>query len=594
MNDTKLVRVASYMGHLIDIGSASGTPVKGVGIKYLTVCGGSDITPLWAPAPVSPVNCPRMPTDCGTLTKDATLHPEGEAFRAPKCVDVSVLHSASESPGANGKYPSPPVSFAVEFDHVDLEDATGHALSLRGAPNVRVNDIYFHDGAINYSGVTAILTGVDGVERCQFIENRTGVTGGIARWISFRNNNGFTRNYIWPQGQGGQIPGNDPPGDPNESGGGTLEFDVCADQIEVLDNTFIGPGTEHWFTTPLELYGRNITVVRNVISGYAYAGIAAHSLDTATFEGNTITFSGTPTFDDGGITVTTVGAAGPCRESNPPSPADELDVYRESKDIRIIGNNQISGQSFGVNLAEHEWKSTGVINGLTIEGNTVTVRENGIQYRQAPFVLPRPYVGASTTLDIRPSPNETPRLLPVNVVSSALCSPNGVAKAQFTFSASDDSDGSANLPGLEPRIDYGAPGYAGASQIRSIHGVFSSAGPPSGPSFGSEDCQFIYRPLANEIALIKHDGTWLPATLGLGGTITIPNVCTIDVGSSSVSAVQPGQYALSLTLDVTFLGAAEKRHVYAYTSNKNGINSSAPDDGYSSGYWRYWGFWKKP
>ncbi|MEK7996125.1 MAG: hypothetical protein AAB403_20190, partial [Planctomycetota bacterium] len=364
MNDTKLAREPSFTGDLIRIGQNAS--VTGVAIKYLTVCGGSNITPNWGPAPPSPVGCPRVQTVCGDRTRYKTQHP-AEPGQPAQCVDISVVRSALPV-FPSDPFNSPPASYAVEFDHVDLEDATGHALSLYGSSGNHIDDIYFHDGAINYSGVTGILMGVGGVEysrkfcdgyadqvlgfandqnvfaprnirveHSQFTENRTGVTGGIGRWIGYRYNT-FTRNYIWPQAQGGAVPGTDPPvGDPNESWGGTLEFDACADQIQVTNNnTFTGPGSAHRNTLALEMYGRNITVDGNSFSGYEIQGIVANSLKQATIRNNTITFASPSDPRDGGVTVTTVGAGGACTDT-------PLNIYRESKDVSISGNT-ISGQ----------------------------------------------------------------------------------------------------------------------------------------------------------------------------------------------------------------------------------------------------------
>src|SRR5262249_35571914 len=67
MTDTKVVRDIAYTDDLIRIGS-TGVSVSGVGIKNLTVCGASNITPNWGAAPPSPVGCPRSATVCGDRT----------------------------------------------------------------------------------------------------------------------------------------------------------------------------------------------------------------------------------------------------------------------------------------------------------------------------------------------------------------------------------------------------------------------------------------------------------------------------------------------------------------------------------------------
>ena len=621
MNDTKLARDPSFTGDLIRIGQNAS--VSGVALKYLTVCGASNITPNWGPAPPSPVACPRVQTVCGDRSRFATEHPD-EPNQLPQCVDISVMRSALPVFPLD-PFNSPPASYAVEFDHVDLEDATGHALSLYVYNGNHIEDIYFHDGAINYSGVTGILIGgadysrkfCDGyadqllgfandrnvnaprnirVEHNQFTENRTGVTGGLGRWIGFRSNT-FTRNYIWPQAQGGAVPGTNPPvGDPNESCGGTLEFNQCADQIQVMNNsTFTGPGSDHRCTAALEMYGRNITVDTNSISGYQLQGVVAHSLKQATIRNNTITFAAPSDPPDGGITVTTIGAGGACTDS-------PLNIYRESKDISISGNT-ISGKHYGVNLAEHSYRSTGAIHNLTIGsnyGNWSTA-----QYWQDTFVWANTYNGYNgplTTTPILPSLGfgVTPRVLPVDAESGstrALCSMPGAARASFTFAASDDSNGSANMPGYNPRLDYGAAGYAGAAQVLFLEGTFSNASPPGGPSNTIQDCHFYYAADANVVYLDDGTGTWGygSSALGAGGyDLTNPSGCIIHAASSSGSAVLPGQYARSVTLDVEFLGSSVKKYIYAYTMNKNGTVSYADYDQNPQLIWQYWGWWQKP
>jgi hypothetical protein len=178
----------------------------------------------------------------------------------------------------------------------------------------------------------------------------------------------------------------------------------------------------------------------------------------------------------------------------------------------------------------------------------------------------------------------------------ALCSLPGAVRGSFTFAASDDSNGSANLEGLQPRIDYGAPGYAGAAQILYLEGVFSSAGPPGGPS-SQQACRFYYDTDSNRVYLDDGTGTWHNgewwSVVGPGGhDLLYPGVCTIHAASSSASAVLPGQYARSVTLDVEFFGPSAPKHIYVYTMNKNGIPSYASVD--PPVIWQYWGWWQKP
>jgi hypothetical protein len=420
--------------------------------------------------------------------------------------------------------------------------------------------------------------------------------GGIGRWIAYRWNN-FSGNYIWPQAQGGFVPNINPKvGDPNRSAGGTLEFDPCADQISIKNNIFTGPGSDHALTQALELYGRNIVVDTNTISGYANQGIVANSVRAAAIQNNTITFAAASNPPDGGITVSTVGAAGACTTA-------PLNIYRESRQILISGNHTW-GQSFGVLLAEHPWRSTGAIHNLTIGTNDGSW--GTAQYRKNAFVWTNGYVGEEPTLGLQEtSLGLTPRVLPVDVESAsarALCSAPGAARASFTFAASDDSNGSGNLPGYEPRIDYGAPGYSGAKQIEYLEGIFRNTAPPGWPSETVQECRFFFASDANMVYLDDGTGTWGEGTLsspvGAGGhDLAHPNAgCIIHAATSSAldaGDISSGQYARSVTLDVTFL-ASGRKHLYVYTRNKRGTPSYAPDDGLSQPIWQYWGWWEKP
>src|SRR5260370_13903583 len=235
-------------------------------------------------------------------------------------LDLQVLNAALPNEwNITDPFGSPPNVYAVELSNVDLEDATGHAFTMRAyvndpvnpssATNLRADDIYIHNSALNFSAVTGILNGVDfnghlartsydrnfcdsyqgrfpndpnadrfgfandpsvfmprnlRIEDSEFRYNNTGVTGGGARWVGIRRNT-FDHNYVLPQHQGA---------DTGPSSGGTIEFDQCTDQLEISGNTFTGPGSQHYNTVGLELYARNMTVSNNVISNYGGEGIA--------------------------------------------------------------------------------------------------------------------------------------------------------------------------------------------------------------------------------------------------------------------------------------------------------------------------------
>ena len=413
-----------------------------------------------------------------------------------QCTDVSV-HHAKLTTFPTDPFNNPPSAYAVEFSNVDLEDATGHALQLRGYNGRPVNDIYFHDSAINYSGVTGILLGVDGVsyirKQCDsmpgfandqtvylprnlklennvFSNNNTGVIGGGARWVGLRGNT-FTNNYIWPQAQGGQNP--DGSGNPDISAGGTLEFDACSDKVEISTNTFTGPGSAHTETGPLELYGRNITANNNVISGYVHEAISANSLFNASFHDNTVTYNAVSPQPQEAIIVRTAGASGGCSDQ-------PLDVFRDTDGVTIQNNSLLGSNipTYGVHLADHPVKGTGVMRNVNIwpsylNGTSALIQQGPFAWANSfnSYSGPVPSFGIPIT-----SPGATPRALAVDPVSSstdALCSSKSAVE-DFIFSAIDDTDCGTNvLPDDQhPGPNYGSPNYAGANQIYWIEALF--------------------------------------------------------------------------------------------------------------------------
>jgi hypothetical protein len=258
-----------------------------------------------------------------------------------------------------------------------------------------------------------------------------------------------------------------------------------------------------------------------------------------------------------------------------------------------------------VHLAEHPFRSSGAIHNLTVGanfGNWLTA-----QYLQDAFVWPAGYVGPPnfTLGQQQPFVGVTPRVLPVDAESTAshaLCATPGAARASFTFAASDDTNGSSNLPGYEPRLDYGSPGYTGAKQIEYIEGIFRNTAPPNWQQSTIGECRFFYASDVNMVYLDDGTGTWgggtLSSLIGTGGRdLSHPNAgCIIHAATSigaSATGIPPGQYARSVTLDIEFLSSGRK-YIYVYTRNKNGMYSYAPNDGLSQPIWQHWGWWERP
>ena len=173
---TKLVRGPGLSGPLVQVSvtDTAGTTrtmaqagaSTGVVIKNLTFCGGgnthANLHVGGNPAAMSPAGSP-----CGDQHTPA---PSLCDYSNP-CVDLSVDSIAVDLNSNPGGYPTNPSAytgpFALELNNVDLEDSAGHALGLYAAANnnpvlgKRVNDVWIHNSAINYSAVTGILWGVN-------------------------------------------------------------------------------------------------------------------------------------------------------------------------------------------------------------------------------------------------------------------------------------------------------------------------------------------------------------------------------------------------------------------------------------------------
>ncbi|MEK7408931.1 MAG: hypothetical protein AAB225_28035 [Acidobacteriota bacterium] len=616
---TKLVRGTAFTGPIVSVNAPtppsgtciSGNPIScGITIQNLTICGSSTLT---AGASL----CPRVQTECGNMVERKTP-PNVPLPTDFICEDLPVLQADT---GLNTTNPDPfnyTGPYSLTLANVDLEDAAGHALSLyaNATTGKKVNDIYIHDSAINNSEVTGIVYGANGVEYhtryCDsyrdhnpyefrddpalfaprniriennggatngFRGNKTGVMGGGAvRWLALRNNT-FENNYILPR--------------VGNLAGGTVQGDWCADKVQVSGNTMTGPSSYDQ-TDALELYGRNIVVSGNTISGYGVEGVGAHSLLTATITGNHIQDNGWAV-NTGGIKVVTSFPATACHP-----------VPRDTDNVTVSGNTPDNPagqtQAYGVHFQDQNPTSTARLRSVSVTSDTTP-------YRVVPVWLER-FVGLYNysppdgySLQPPRNPVPRPRALPVDVSPSPahplwpvpprcfekFANPPGTKKgsprALFTFRASD---------------------HDGASNMWAIHGVFSLLGDDGngqgGPN-GAGMCHFAYDPVANLLYLDDANAGFtfplsLTSVVGAGGTDVggpgslNPN-CTIHAASSSSwktvppSQAQPAEYVVDLTLDIDFPASpASKYHIYTYTQSGNGLS-----EGDFGGVWKYWGYW---
>jgi hypothetical protein len=628
---TKLVRDPTFTGPIIRVDVA--TPATGVILENLTVCGGIYTIRDWATIPhsdltfgPSPVGCPRIgQTTCGDMVYRLTRSQE-PPFTPPlptdgSCVDLEVAQADNGSYD-NNPFGSSPGTYALTVSNVAFEDATGHSISLYAnryvagktpSPDKKLNGVYIHDSAINFSAVTGILYGANGVhyenkfcdnyfakegqefrqdsrlfaprnirvENNVFSSNNTGAMGGGAtRWFGLRNNT-FTNNYIHPQ------MGND--------GGGTVQMDGCADKVEISGNIMSGPSS-YAGTDGLELYGRYITVTGNNISGYGVEGVGAHSLFQSTIEANHVQDNGWAA-ESGGIKVVTSFAPGPCDS-----------VPRDTDYVTIGGNtpNNPLGQTqaYGIHFADQERPSSSRV-------SSVTVSADRTPYRVTPVFLDRfvglynylPAGGYSLQNPRNPAENP-PRALSVDVSPSF-----GHDLWPVPPRCSDTFD---NPPGTTKGYKrvvfrFGASDLNGASNVAAIHGVFSLGGDDkngSGGPSGSGMCHFAYDPVANLVFLddANAGSTWpLFSAVGNGGSdiggpgSANPN-CTIHALSSSSwktdppSQAQPMEYVAEVKLDVEFPASpTSKYHIYTY--NQNCADPSQFSIGDNNSLWKYWGYW---
>jgi parallel beta-helix repeat protein len=93
-----------------------------------------------------------------------------------------------------------------------------------------------------------------------------------ARWVGVRNNT--FNNDSGVHNSGGDF-------------GGVMFVDQCANTIQITNNTIVGAPVNS-YTDGVEVYGKNITISDNTLSGLALDGIALHNAANVTIQANTI------------------------------------------------------------------------------------------------------------------------------------------------------------------------------------------------------------------------------------------------------------------------------------------------------------------
>ena len=587
-NRTKLFRDSSNTDPLIVVDAPS--PLSGVRIQNLTICGNSRLSQLTGP-------CTRTSTTCEYMTTNYTLP------GSSTCVDISVSNVSTGLTVANPF--TSPGPYALEIANVDMEDAAGHALGLYASSitGKQVNDVYIHDSQFNYSAVTGILHGANGVdydwkdcdqwatthgipfaddpsvyatrnlriENNGFTGNLTGAMGGGPyRWAAFRNNH-FNGNYVNPQ-VGNQI-------------GGTIQLDHCADTVLITGSKnmdFVGPAYSaiHPDTSALEIYGRNMTVSNLEITNYPSGGIGGGSLYNATITNNYIHGNSlNPYYSSPGVPLSTAFAAGPC---------DALP--RDTQSVTMTNNN-ISGQPYGIRFMDDIGLiSRHTLHGITIDGtNTIstTAAVPQVATDQPRVVLLQSNISSLLTQGNGhvASPPTRPLALPVDTpIGQLRCSSTPVNETVFTFEALDGS-GVGNIQLIEGVFDLQGADDTGAG------------GPGSGANaVGAQGCHFLYTQfngagqVQDMVYLDRPQGgsVWAQSTqVGPGGVEINNGYCTIHGYQSSVVRETK---ILNLRLSVTFPTSASStliKHIYEQTTNNQGTASVG-----SNGPWTYWGTWK--
>jgi hypothetical protein len=374
----------------------------------------------------------------------------------------------------------------------------------------------------------------------------------------------FIGNYTWPQA-----------GNP---GGGTIEFDECADRVEILSNTFQGQ-TIFEDTQAMELYSRNLSVSNNTITGYPREGIDLNSTLNARVMGNTITNNGLVNSSLGGINIATAPTylTGPCGDT------------RESIGS-LVTNNVSTGQSYGVHLVDTWGESSNRIHSPTIESNILSPNNLGLIGLDSTVRVDSPSSG-TPAFTLRQRGADQPRVSTVRASTPRCGTGSRIDTYQFPFA---DTSGISNIKWVSGIFSIKGPDGIAGEPLNCQPGVNCTPGPDS----GAQGCRFIYDRQANTIYLDGPTGgeTWVGSRLLEPGALPLSNgYCTIHVGQS---AKTEETYYLTLHVKVEFVQGTESfnkdKHIYSISGNyEPDLPPPNPyrDNRSRGGQWAYWGWW---
>jgi hypothetical protein len=303
---TLLIRAQSFTSPMMQIGPVA---VTGVVIQNLTFCGGDDVA---EGDPRDP--CPHTANSPSTCQSNASLD----------CIELFITSTAGVQPWAVGPINSSyspfnntgPYNITIQNDQFeDLE--TGHLIFV--SPNAAgevVNDIWFTGNIISSSGVQMgtynSSTNWEDYTQCDNWQYQKGTVFADDETITIPRDIRFSNNTFYANA--GAISGTDRYVQfssntitqwqaPSSGGGGSIEQDVCSDQIMITGNTLTGgfPGT-----SGMELYARNVTVgspnttggatlAPNTVYGYAAEGVGLLSAYNALVNYNYVSGNATGT-----------------------------------------------------------------------------------------------------------------------------------------------------------------------------------------------------------------------------------------------------------------------------------------------------------
>jgi hypothetical protein len=239
------------------------------------------------------------------------------------------------------------------FNHgqndVQQTAASGIVTTAIPSLDIRVNDLYFHHNHFNWSNIGFFGNDNFGnakecdalpdyanshttynprnvrVENNKFYNVAQGaLCVNEARWVSVKNNS-------FRNDAGAHLSGTD--------AGGEIFLDQCSDTVEVKGNTLIGPPpSTKDLVDGLEMYGKNITVSNNDISGYFAEGIMAANFYNMKILNNNV-HDNNWGYQNGGILI------------HDDLPIDSPPFGRQGTNLTITGNvtkNKSNLQKYGL------------------------------------------------------------------------------------------------------------------------------------------------------------------------------------------------------------------------------------------------------